>query len=171
MGVVRQTVEVGPVVNIHVVGVEAGRVVNIQLVVYRIAQAIEMIDKISENVMIEMIVSMSISFLVVRVDDCRSFLMNEIDHCRNFLIFQESLELLIEVKMRVIASENSSLLTIRGMISWVIDAFLEWRVFLALNVLEMMILMILNVLILNEMITFVMNNPLNRDQNSFAKDD
>jgi hypothetical protein len=75
------------------------------------------------------------------------------------------------VKMRVIASENSSLLTIRGMISWVIDAFLEWRVFLALNVLEMMILMILNVLILNEMITFVMNNPLNRDQNSFAKDD
>jgi hypothetical protein len=117
MGVVRQTVEVGPVVNIHVVGVEAGRVVNIQLVVYRIAQAIEMIDKISENVMIEMIVSMSISFLVVRVDDCRSFLMNEIDHCRNFLIFQESLELLIEVKMRVIASENSSLLTIRGMIS------------------------------------------------------
>jgi hypothetical protein len=42
--------------NIHVVEIEAGRVMNIQLVVYRIAQAIEMIDKISENVMIEMIV-------------------------------------------------------------------------------------------------------------------
>jgi hypothetical protein len=132
--------------------------------IYRIASINEMIDKILKN-------EIEMSFLMMRIDDCRDFLMNEIDHCRNFLIFQKFLELLIEMKMRVIVSKNFSLLTIREMISWVIDAFLEWRIFLALNVLEMMILMILNVLILNEMMTFVMNNSLNRDQNSFAKDD
>jgi hypothetical protein len=36
--------------------IETKRVMNIQLIVNRIAQAIEMIDKISENEMIEMIV-------------------------------------------------------------------------------------------------------------------
>jgi hypothetical protein len=63
----KQMVEVRPVKNIHEVGVEAGRVVkagrvveagrvieaermvNIRLIVYRIAQIIQMTDKISEN--------------------------------------------------------------------------------------------------------------------------
>jgi hypothetical protein len=49
-------IEAGSVKNIHVVEVETERVMNIQLIVYRIAQATEMTDKISKNVMIEMIV-------------------------------------------------------------------------------------------------------------------
>jgi hypothetical protein len=159
--------------NIRVIKVETKRMMNIsakRMIIYRIASIIEIIDTILKNE-IEMIVSMSISFLIMKIDDCKDFLMNEIDHCKNFLIFQKFLELLIEMKMRVIVSKNFSLLTIREMISWVIDAFLEWRIFLALNVLEMIIFMILNVLILNEMMTFVMNNSLSRDQNSFAKND
>jgi hypothetical protein len=44
---------------------------------------------------------------MMRVDDCRDFLMNKVDHCRDFAIFQkflieELLELLIEMKMKMI---------------------------------------------------------------------
>jgi hypothetical protein len=52
----RQMIEMRPMMNIHVIEIETKRVMNIQLIVYRIAQTIEMIDKISKNVMIEMIV-------------------------------------------------------------------------------------------------------------------
>ncbi len=45
---------------------------NIQLIVYRIAQTIAVIDKISKNVMIEMIVWELISFLMT-IDECRDF--------------------------------------------------------------------------------------------------
>jgi hypothetical protein len=45
---------------------------NIQLIVYIIAQTIAMIDKISENE-IEMTVWVLISFLIMIVDDCRDF--------------------------------------------------------------------------------------------------
>jgi hypothetical protein len=112
-------IETKPMKNIRVIEVETGRMMNIparRMMIYRIASIIEMTDKILKNE-IEMIASMPISFLMMKVDDCRDFLMNEIDHCRNFLIFQKFLELLIEMKMRVIVSENSSLLTIREMIS------------------------------------------------------
>jgi hypothetical protein len=42
------------------------------LIVYRIAQTIAVIDKISKNVMIEMIVWELISFLMT-IDECRDF--------------------------------------------------------------------------------------------------
>jgi hypothetical protein len=86
---------------------------NIQLIVYRITSIIEMIDKILKNE-IEMIVWESISFLMMRIDDCMNF---QIDHCRDFLIFLKFLmrkfsELLIEMKMKMIVWENFSLLMI-----------------------------------------------------------
>jgi hypothetical protein len=48
---------------------------------------------------------------MMRIDDCKNFLMNE---CRDFAIFlkfqeflmKEFLELLIEIKMKMIVSEN-----------------------------------------------------------------
>ncbi len=45
---------------------------NIQLIVYRIARAIAMIDKIPKNVMIEMIVWELTSFLMM-IDECKDF--------------------------------------------------------------------------------------------------
>jgi hypothetical protein len=111
---------------------------NIQLIVYKIAQTIEIINKISKNE-IEMIVWELTSFLVMRIDDCRDFLMNDYRDFAIFLKFlkflmREFLELLIEMKMKMIVSENFSLLmihevsvwlTIDEMILWVIAAFLE----------------------------------------------
>ncbi len=121
----RQIVEAGRVENIREVGVEVGRVENIQ-VVYRIASVIEVTGKISENE-VEMIVWALTLFLTddrgfpaeVVVDHCMDFL------CRGFLVFLEFLELLVEVKMGVVASENFSLLTIHGVVLWVIAAFVE----------------------------------------------
>jgi hypothetical protein len=84
--------------------------------IYKIASIIETICKILKNEVIEMIVWELTSFLMMRIDDCRDFLMNEIDHCKNFLIFQKFLELLIEMKMKMIVSENFSLLMIHEMI-------------------------------------------------------
>jgi hypothetical protein len=114
--------------------------------IYKIASIIKMIDKISKNE-IKMIVWALISFLMMidecrdfsteimmnycmnfLIDESRNFLMNETDYCKIFLIFLKFLELLIEMKMRVIASENSSLLMTREVILWVIVAkeiFLE----------------------------------------------
>ncbi len=120
----KQMAEMKPMVNIHEVGIEAGRVMNILLVVYRIAQVIQVTGKILENE-VEITAWALISFLVVN-DECRDFLMMKVDeyrdfpiemmnHCRDFLIenddcrgfviflkFQkvEFLELLVEVKMK-----------------------------------------------------------------------
>jgi hypothetical protein len=105
-----------PLVGVVGQVVEAGRVVNIQSVVYRIAPVIEVTDKILENG-VEMIAWALIPFLIdeyrgfpaeVMVDHCMDFL------CRGFLVFLEFVELLVEVEMGVVASENSSLLTIHG---------------------------------------------------------
>jgi hypothetical protein len=125
--------------NIRVIEIETER-----MMIYRIASIIEMIDKILKNE-IEMIVSVSISFLMMRIDDCRGFLMNEIDHCKGFLIFQkfqeflmrEFLELLIEMKMKMIVSENFSLLMIREII---VSLMLDEMLFLLLIDFEVMIL-------------------------------
>jgi hypothetical protein len=45
----RQTIEMKSMMNIHVIEIEAKRMKNIQLIVYRIAQVIQMTDKTSEN--------------------------------------------------------------------------------------------------------------------------
>jgi hypothetical protein len=163
-----------------------------RVMIYKIVSIIEMIDKISKNVMIEMIVWELISFLN---DEYKSFstemMMN---HCMNFLKFLKFLEFFIEMKMKMIVLKNFSLLmihemnvwlTIDEMILWVIAAFLDQRI--ALNVLEMMIselianeilliaceilliAMILNVLNLIKML--VKSNLLNFVQNSFSRDE
>jgi hypothetical protein len=49
-------IETKSVKNIREIEIETTRMMNIQLIVYRIAQTIAVIDKISKNVMIEMIV-------------------------------------------------------------------------------------------------------------------
>ncbi len=98
--------------------IETRRVMNIQLIVYKIAQTIEMIDKTSKNE-IEMIVWELTSFLI---DEYEDFLIDEMmNHCRDFLRFlkflmRKFLELLIEMKMKMIVSENFLLLMIRGVI-------------------------------------------------------
>ncbi len=106
-------VEVGPVENIHEVGVEAGRVVNIRLVVYRIAQVIQVTGKISENE-VEMIAWALTPFLdecrdFLVVDHCRGFLVGEVDDCKDFAP--------VEVEIKVVVSENSSLLMTRGVVA------------------------------------------------------
>ncbi len=73
-----------------------------------------MTDKISKNE-IEMIVWALIPFLI---DECRDFLISEIDEYKNFAVLLEFLmkkflELLIEMKMKMIVWENFLLLTIR----------------------------------------------------------
>ncbi len=78
----------------------------------------------------------------MKVDDCKSFLMN---NCRTFAIFlkfqkflmREFLELLIEMKMKMIVSENSSLLMIREII---VSLMLDEMLFLLLIDFEVMIL-------------------------------
>jgi hypothetical protein len=102
---------------------------NIRLIVYRIAQIIQMTDKILKNE-IEMIVWALIPFLIdecrdfLMMNHCRDFLIDENDECRDFAVFvkflmKKFLELLIEMKMKKnvlmkkIIWENSLLLTIR----------------------------------------------------------
>jgi hypothetical protein len=58
--------------NIRVIEIETTRMMNIQLIVYKIARAIAMIDKISKNVMIEMIV-WELTFFLVMIDGFRDF--------------------------------------------------------------------------------------------------
>jgi predicted neutral ceramidase superfamily lipid hydrolase len=148
--------------------IETRRMMNIRLIVYRNAQIIQIIDKISKNE-IEMIVWTLISFLI---DECRNFLMMKIDeyrdfsiemmnHCRNFLVKMNKnddcrnfviflklqkmkfLELLIEIEMKKIVWKNFLLLTTREidvslMIAEVI--FLSEVIVLQVIDLEMMIL-------------------------------
>jgi hypothetical protein len=52
----KQMIEMRSMKNIHEIEIETRRMMNIQLIVYRIAQIIQMIDKISKNEMIEIIV-------------------------------------------------------------------------------------------------------------------
>jgi hypothetical protein len=154
-------VEAGSVENIREVGVEAGRVVkagrvvNIRLVVYRIAQVIRVTDEISENE-VEMIVWALTSFLnggcrdflVVVEDHYRDFLVVVEDHYRDFLVVVEDhyRDFLVgvvddcrdfapvEVKIKMIVSGNCVLLMIHEVVAllivdevvlWVIAAFLE----------------------------------------------
>jgi hypothetical protein len=99
--------------------VKMRRMMNIQLIVYKIAQIIQMTDKISKNE-IEMIAWALISFLMMN-DECRNFPIEMMSHCRNFVTLLKFLkmmiemfsEFLIEMKMKMIAWENLSLLTIR----------------------------------------------------------
>jgi hypothetical protein len=177
--------------NIHVIEIETRWMMKTRRVmIYKIASIIEMTDKISKNVMIEMIVWELTSFLNDEYRDFSTEMM--MNHCINFLIFLKFL--MIVMKMKTIVSENFSLLTIHEMsvylmidemILWMIAAFLDRRI--ALNVLEMMIfelianeilliaceilliVMILNVLNLIEML--VKNNLLNFVQNSFSRDE
>ncbi len=91
------------------------RVMNIRLIVYKIAQIIRMTDEISKNE-IEMIVRKLTLFLS---DECRDFLMMMKDHCKNFLI--EKIDdcrdfASIEMKIKMIVSENYVLLMIHEMI-------------------------------------------------------
>jgi hypothetical protein len=114
---------------------------NIQLIVYKIAQTIEMIDKTSKNE-IKMIVWELISFLMMRIDDSRNFLMNDCKDFAIFLKFQKFLmkiflELLIEMKMKMIVSKNFSLLMIREII---VSLMLDEMFFLLLINFEVMIL-------------------------------
>jgi hypothetical protein len=106
-------VEAGSVENIRVVGDEAGRVVKAgRVMVYRIAPVIEVTGKISENVVVEMIVWELTSFLN---GEYRGFSAEMVvDHCMDFLKFLEFLELLVEVEMKVVVSGNFSLLMIHG---------------------------------------------------------
>ncbi len=83
--------------------IETRRMMNIRLIVYKNAQIIQMIDKISKNE-IEMIVWALTSFLN---DECRNFLMMKIDEYKDFAVFvkflmKNVLELLIEMKMKMI---------------------------------------------------------------------
>jgi hypothetical protein len=123
---------------------------NIRLIVYRNAQVIQMINKISENE-IEMIVWALISFLI---DECRDFLIDEINEYRDFAVFlkflmKKFLKLLIEMKMKKnvlmkkIVWENFLLLTIREInVSLMIVEmiFLSEEIVLQVIDLEMMIL-------------------------------
>jgi hypothetical protein len=82
----------------------------IQLMIYKIASIIEIIDKTSENE-VEMIVWELTSFLI---DERRNFSIEMMNHCRDFLIFlkfsmKEFLDLLIEMTMKMLVSENSLL--------------------------------------------------------------
>jgi hypothetical protein len=84
---------------------------NIRLIVYRIAQIIQMTDKISKNE-IEIVWALT-SFLN---DECRDFLMMKIDEYRDFVVFvkflmKKFLEFLI--KMKMIVWENFLLLMTR----------------------------------------------------------
>jgi hypothetical protein len=81
------------------------------------------------------------NFQIELMNRCKDFLMNEIDRCRDFAIFpkfliERFLELLIEMMMKMIVSENFSLLTIREMI---VSLMLVEMIFLSLIDLEMMI--------------------------------
>jgi hypothetical protein len=99
--------------------VKMKRMMNIQLIVYKIAQIIQMIDKISKNE-IEMIVWALIPFLMMN-DECRNFSIEMMNHCRNYVTLLKFLkmmieifpEFLIEMKMKMIVWENLSLLIIR----------------------------------------------------------
>ncbi len=134
--------------NIHELEIETKQMMNIQLIVYKIAQTIAKINKTSKNE-IEMIVWRLTSFLI---DEYENFLIDEMmNHCRNFLNFlkflkflmKEFLELLIEMKMKMIISENFSLLMIREVIvslMLVEVIFLSEVIVLSLIDLEMMIL-------------------------------
>ncbi len=92
--------------------IETKRVMNIQLIVYRIAQAIEMTGKILKNGIELFLIDECRGFLMM--NHCRDFLVEKIDDCRGFLIFLKFLEMmieafpefLIEVKMKMIVSGN-----------------------------------------------------------------
>jgi hypothetical protein len=127
------------VMSIYVIKIETKRMMNMQLIVYKIAQIIQMTDKTSKNE-VKMIVWELISFLI---DEYENFLIDEMmNHCRNFLKFLKMMieifpEFLIEMKMKVIAWENFSLLmTCEVIVSLMLDEML----FLLLIDLEVMIL-------------------------------
>ncbi len=65
-------IETKSVKNIREIEIETTRMMNIQLIVYRIAQTLAVIDKISKNVMIEMIV-WELTFFLVMIDGFRDF--------------------------------------------------------------------------------------------------
>jgi hypothetical protein len=74
---------------------------------------IQVIERISENEveMIAWALTLFLSggcrdFLVVVGDHCRGFLVGEVDDCRDFAP--------VEVEIKVVVSENSSLLMTRG---------------------------------------------------------
>ncbi len=103
--------------------IETRRAKNIRLIVYKIAQIIQMINEILKK-KIEMIVWAFISFLI---DECKdfliemmnhykNFLIKKIDVCKNFAIFQEFSEFSVEMKMKMIVSRNFSLLMTREVI-------------------------------------------------------
>ncbi len=110
------------------------RVMNIQLIVYRIAPVIEVTGKILKNG-VEMIAWALIPFLnngrrhflavmkdhyrdFLMMNHCRGFLM--MNQCRDFAVFQEFPEFLVEVGMKVVASRNSLLLMTRGVVALLI---------------------------------------------------
>jgi hypothetical protein len=131
----KQMIEMKSMTNIHKIDVETRRMMNIQLIVYKIAQIFQMIDKISKNE-IEMIVWALISFLMMN------------DKCRDFAVFlkflmKKFLAFLFEIKMKEIVWENFLLLTIREIdISLMIVEviFLSEVIVLSMIDLEMMIL-------------------------------
>ncbi len=113
---------------------------NIQLIVYRTVLKVQTTDKISKDE-IEIIVWELISFLI---DEYEKFLIDEMmNHCRNSLMFlkfliKKFLELLIEMKTKMIVSEKFLLWTIHGIS---VSLMIAEEIFL-IN-LEMMILEIL----------------------------
>jgi hypothetical protein len=124
---------------------------NIRLIVYRIAQIIQMTDKISKNVMIEKIVWELTPFLMMRIDDCRGFLINEIDHCRSFLMsdcenYVIFLKFSVEVKnflermtKKIVVWENFSLLMIREVNVSLMIAEVIFLIDLEMMILEILI--------------------------------
>jgi hypothetical protein len=131
--------------NIREIEIEMTRMMNIQLIVYKIALIIEMTERIWEN-----------EIELFLIDDYKKFLIMKINECRNFLMNEKFSESLIDMKMKMIVWVNFLLLMTREtdvslMIAKVIVLSLidlemtifEWMIFEILLILMILIVLIL----------------------------